>query len=371
MSLLDQLFLEYGSLSHDQLTQNQIWTLRNKLKDISEHEVTSAEQAKHFLSLLRKFREYIADADKLHGDNYPDLLSSLLSVGEDGLYSNNLRFIFELIQNVDDCEYDNEEDHILDIHFDFNHNKITLRYNEKGFTPFNVFAITGIAEAAKNVSSGKNEIGEKGIGFKSVFGVASKVWIRSGWFSFELHKDNFTIPVANYQSDVYCTGTEMTLYVASGTARIIYDEIKRQYCTKDALFARNPLLFLNKLTKLRLYYDCFRTMTFQVTRASSVQSSKFSREDNVQISVSLHNHENGLKQDVDEQIICTRYAYPVVFSEHACKARYGTKTKVGSNGGKPMTLYAIFPRPEDVETVGNGGLYSFLPTQLRFNVPVV
>lgn len=371
MSLLDQLFLEYGSLSHDQLTQNQIWTLRNKLKDISEHEVTSAEQAKHFLSLLRKFREYIADADKLHGDNYPDLLSSLLSVGEDGLYSNNLRFIFELIQNVDDCEYDNEEDHILDIHFDFNHNKITLRYNEKGFTPFNVFAITGIAEAAKNVSSGKNEIGEKGIGFKSVFGVASKVWIRSGWFSFELHKDNFTIPVANYQGDVYCPGTEMTLYVASGTARIIYDEIKRQYCTKDALFARNPLLFLNKLTKLRLYYDCFRTMTFQVTRASSVQASKFSREDNVQISVSLHNHENGLKQDVDEQIICTRYTYPVVFSENACKARYGTKTKVGSNGGKPMTLFAIFPRPEDVETVGNGGLYSFLPTQLRFNVPVV
>lgn len=371
MSLLDQLFLEYGSLSHDQLTQNQIWTLRNKLKDISEHEVASAEQAKHFLSLLRKFREYIADADKLHGDNYPDLLSSLLSVGEDGLYSNNLRFIFELIQNVDDCEYDNEEDHVLDIHFDFNHNKITLRYNEKGFTPFNVFAITGIAEAAKNVSSGKNEIGEKGIGFKSVFGVASKVWIRSGWFSFELHKDNFTIPVANYQDDVYCPGTEMTLYVASGTARIIYDEIKRQYCTKDALFARNPLLFLNKLTKLRLYYDCFRTMTFQVTRASNVQSSKFSREDNVQISVSLHNHENGLKQDVDEQIICTRYTYPVIFSENACKARYGTKTKVGSNGGKPMTLFAIFPRPEDVETVGNGGLYSFLPTQLRFNVPVV
>lgn len=371
MSLLDQLFIEYGSLNHDQLTQNQIWTLRNNLKDIGASEVTSIEEAKHFLSLLRKFREYIADADKLHGDNYPDLLSSLLSVGEDGLYSNNLRFIFELIQNVDDCEYDNEEDHVLDIHFDFNHNKITLRYNEKGFTPFNVFAITGIAEAAKNVSSGKNEIGEKGIGFKSVFGVASKVWIRSGWFSFELHKDNFTIPVANYPDDAYCPGTEMTLYVASGTARIIYDEIKRQYCTKDALFARNPLLFLNKLTKLRLYYDCFRTMTFHVTRAGNVQVSKFSREENVQISVSLHNHENGFKQDVDEQIICTRYAYPVVFSENACKARYGVKTQVGSNGGKPMTLYAIFPRPDDVDTVGNGGLYSFLPTQLRFNVPVV
>ena len=371
MSLLDQLFLEYGSLSHDQLTQHQIWTLRNKLKDISEHEVTSAEQAKHFLSLLRKFREYIADADKLHGDNYPDLLSSLLSVGEDGLYSNNLRFIFELIQNVDDCEYDNEEDHILDIHFDFNHNKITLRYNEKGFTPFNVFAITGIAEAAKNVSSGKNEIGEKGIGFKSVFGVASKVWIRSGWFSFELHKDNFTIPVANYQDDVYCPGTEMTLFVATGKAKAIYDEIKKQYCTKDALFARNPLLFLNKLTKLSLHQDVNQAMTFQVTRSQSQQASRFKREDDIQISISLHNSGTHNEQNVEKQISCTRYSYSVVFSKAACRARYGQNTNVGSHGGKPMTLYVIFPHPDDAATVGNGALYSFLPTQLRFRVPLV
>lgn len=371
MSSLDQLFAEYGYLSHDELTQSQIKILQTKLKETDESVITSTTDAQHFLELLRKFREYIADGDKLHGKNYPNLLSSLLSVGEDGLYSNNLRFIFELIQNVDDCEYDNEDDHVLDIHFDFNHNKITLKYNEKGFTPFNVFAITGIAEAAKNVSSGKNEIGEKGIGFKSVFGVAHRVWIRSGWFSFELHKDNFTIPIPHYQDDSYCFGTEMTLYVPNGTARLIYDEIKSKYCTKDALFARNPLLFLNKLTKLRLYYDCFRTMTFQVTRSNTVKTSGFSREDDVRISVSLHNHEGGLAQDVDEQIVCTRYAYPVVFSENACKARYGPQTKVGNNGGKAMTLYAIFPRPEDVDTVGNGGLYSFLPTQLRFNAPIV
>ena len=158
MSSLDQLFQEYGILNYDQLTQIQIKALRDQLKSVSADEITSSDKARRFLSLLRTFREYIADADKLHGDNYPDLLSSLLAVGEDGLYSNNLRFIFELIQNVDDCEYDNAADHVLDIHFDFNRNRITLRYNEKGFTPFNVFAITGIAEAAKNVSSGKNEI---------------------------------------------------------------------------------------------------------------------------------------------------------------------------------------------------------------------
>lgn len=102
MSSLDQLFAEYGYLSHDELTQSQIKILQTRLKETDESVVTSTTDAQHFLELLRKFREYIADADKHHGENYPNLLSSLLSVGEDGLYSNNLRFIFELIQNVDD-----------------------------------------------------------------------------------------------------------------------------------------------------------------------------------------------------------------------------------------------------------------------------
>lgn len=371
MALLNQLFYKYGALSSEQLTVQQLSELRNELKKVETHEVTSLLDAQRFLSLLRKFRESVAATDKLHGDNYPDLLSSLLAVGEDGLYSNNLRFIFELIQNVDDCEYASQDEHVLDIHFDFNNNKIVLKYNEKGFTPFNVFAITGIAEAAKNVSSGKNEIGEKGIGFKSVFGVAHTVLIRSGWFSFELHKENFTIPVANYQISEYCPGTEMTLSVSPGTAKIIYDEIKKQYCKKDALFARNPLLFLNKLTRLRLFYDCHKTMTFRVTRQTKEQTSRFCREDDVQISVSLHDYENGYGEDVEEQITCTRYSYGVVFSERACKARYGANTKVGSNGGKPMTLQAVFPIPQDLDTVGNGSLYSFLPTQLRFSVPLV
>ncbi|MBQ8135261.1 MAG: ATP-binding protein [Clostridia bacterium] len=100
-----------------------------------------------------------------------------------------------MIQNVDDCDYEKPEFCCLDINFDFNQNQIVLTYNETGFTPANVFAITGIAEAAKNITSTKNEIGEKGIGFKSVFGVAEKVWIRSGFFSFELSKKSFTIPV--------------------------------------------------------------------------------------------------------------------------------------------------------------------------------
>lgn len=239
------------------------------------------------------------------------------------MYSNNLRFIFELIQNVDDCDFNDAADCELDMRFDFNNDEIILTYDEVGFTPFNVFAITGIAEEAKNILSGKNQIGEKGIGFKSVFGVAEKVWIKSGWFSFELYRDNYTIPIPVYDSFNYVSGTQMILYVP-GKARQIYNEIKGHYCKKDALFSQNPILFLNKLTSLKIYFDAFRSMEFHVSRTENEKSEQFRKEKNIEISVDLRDHENGLDKVIPEtKILCTRYIYYVVFSKEACRARYG------------------------------------------------
>ncbi len=370
MKMLQQLREQYGHIDCRDLGSRQLELLRNGLKGVAPDEITSSADGKAYIDLLRKFREAVAENDKLHGENYPVLLNSLLSVGEDGLYSNSLRFIFELIQNVDDCDYHSPDDCRLDMHFDFNSNEIILTYNEVGFTPFNVFAITGIAEAAKNVSSAKNEIGEKGIGFKSVFGVAKKVLIRSGWFSFELYKENFTIPVSSYSSSEYCPGTQMTLYVP-GQAEKIYREIKKQYCRKDALFSRNPLLFLNKLTSLKMYFDTWRSMEFNVSRSGYFSQNTVGVERDVELSVDLHDYENGTEVDVKERISCSRYSYPVVFSRKACQSRYGEKTQVGTPNGKPMVLRVILPNPEHIADVGMGALYSFLPTQLRLTVPLV
>lgn len=370
MTLLQQLYDVYGSTDCRDLGSRKLEALRDGLKQVAPNEVNSISDGKAFIELLRKFREAVAENDKLHGDNYPQLLNSLLSVGEDGLYSNSLRFIFELIQNVDDCEFTKPDDCKLDMRFDFNKSEIVLSYNEVGFTPFNVFAITGIAEAAKNVSASKNQIGEKGIGFKSVFGVAEKVRIRSGWFSFELYKDNFTIPVAAYVTEEYCPGTQMTLFVP-GRAQAIYNQIRDQYCRKEAIFGKNPILFLNKLTSLKLYYDSWRSMEFKVSRSAIPNTTTIYREDNIVISVNLNDYSNGLTRKTVEQIACTRYTYPVVYSQSACQTRYGENTKVGSNGGKPMLLQAVVPNTEDVDKVGCGGLYSFLPTQLALTVPIV
>lgn len=59
--------------------------------------------------------------------------------------------------------------------------------NEVGFSAANIEAICSLGESSKIDTSRTNaaSIGEKGIGFKSVFDVASAVWIYSRFYSFK------------------------------------------------------------------------------------------------------------------------------------------------------------------------------------------
>jgi hypothetical protein len=91
----------------------------------------------------------------------------------DELYSKPTRFILELIQNTDGNRYD------------YGVPKLTIIYrkggflwigcNENGFKPEDVQALCRIGGSTKkNLGSRRGYIGEKGIGFKSVFKVADK-----------------------------------------------------------------------------------------------------------------------------------------------------------------------------------------------------
>ena len=104
----------------------------------------------------------------------------------DNLYSKEHRYVYELIQNADDNSYSvaaaNNERPFLD--FQVYANRIIIDSNEDGFSKSNIEAICSIGNSTKKNITGY--IGEKGIGFKSVFKVASKVHIQSGPFSFRL-----------------------------------------------------------------------------------------------------------------------------------------------------------------------------------------
>ena len=340
MSKILDLKTKYHNYDSRSMNNHQKTDLREALRAFSVGDLTSVDEHKMYVELLKLFRTSLAEDDKLKGDNYPALLESLLSVGEDGVYSTPLRFLFELIQNVDDCDYADHSCVELDVQTDYNNGKIVLTYNETGFTPFNVFAITGIAEAAKNVSSDKVEIGEKGIGFKSVFGVADKVLIQSGKFSFELYKNNFTIPEPAYENFEEVSGTRLTLFVEPMKVKGIYDEFVRKYHNKESLFNQNPLLFLNKLTKLHLYFDSLRSLTFNVSRSAPVLGSDLQIETNVHLSVDLRDYHSANDKPIIQEIDCTRYTKQIIYNRDMCVSRYGAKTAFTE---KKMYMQIVFP----------------------------
>jgi hypothetical protein len=105
------------------------------------------------------------------------------------LYSEPSHFLFEFIQNADDNTYADDVQPEATIAYRSD-GLLLFGCNEKGFSKANVSAICDINQSTKTLlkEGKKGCIGEKGIGFKSVFKVADKVWISSNNFSFMFDK---------------------------------------------------------------------------------------------------------------------------------------------------------------------------------------
>ena len=89
-----------------------------------------------------------------------------------------------MLQNADDTDYPEDVDARLCLEvFRGKPQRLEVTSNEKGFSYDNVESICDALRSTK--TKNPNTIGEKGIGFKSVFKVASKVRIRSNYYSFE------------------------------------------------------------------------------------------------------------------------------------------------------------------------------------------
>lgn len=365
MSKINELYVKYANLDVSKFDYKLTEDLRNALKDVKDSELQGIEEHKQYLALLHRFRVVVKKFTDLNGENYLKTIRELLSVGSSGMYSSELRFLYELIQNVDDCEYDEPLNARLNIKCDFNNGTMTFEYNEKGFSPFNVFAITGIAEQAKNFDPNKVEIGEKGLGFKTVFGVARTVFIQSGYFSFKLTEDDFTCPISDYENFEPVDGTKLTLYMEPKKVYQIFYAFMAKYKSHDSLLCNNPLLFLNKLSELRVYFDNYRSLKFTVERRFDLNAlSEFKKAEHIKLT-----YEDG--KDIHEELTCTHYVMPITYNRDACISRYGKNTAFSS---KKMNMQVIVPDLEYVKgknAIKRGSFYSFLPTKVEIPVPIV
>ncbi|TIA48574.1 hypothetical protein D6C77_09866 [Aureobasidium pullulans] len=110
---------------------------------------------------------------------------SMLKLLSAQLYSEPSHFLFELIQNADDNVYTDGDQPQAALAYRSD-GLLLFGCNEQGFSKANVSAICDMNQSTKTLlKEGKKScIGEKGIGFKSVF----KVWISSNNFSFMFDK---------------------------------------------------------------------------------------------------------------------------------------------------------------------------------------
>jgi hypothetical protein len=102
------------------------------------------------------------------------------------LNTKDTRFVYELIQNADDNHYLDGVEPFLE--FTLQEEYLKIESNEVGFSQENIAAISKVGQSTKGSKMGF--IGEKGIGFKSVFRIARKVHIQSEPYSFAFAYDD-------------------------------------------------------------------------------------------------------------------------------------------------------------------------------------
>ncbi|KAK8038632.1 hypothetical protein PG993_007043 [Apiospora rasikravindrae] len=159
---------------------------RQSAKDLvesisKEHGHLSDEKLKDLRpELRREIQEAFLKKDLMIGSSTSDAEYRLSK----NLYTSKARFVFELLQNADDNSYEVTKSFGLEpfVSFQVYPRRIVVECNEDGFTHENLSAICSVGQSSKKGAQGY--IGEKGIGFKSVFMAAWKVHIQSGAFSF-------------------------------------------------------------------------------------------------------------------------------------------------------------------------------------------
>ncbi|MYA99719.1 hypothetical protein F4X90_08570, partial [Candidatus Poribacteria bacterium] len=146
--------------------------------------MVSSEQFEHIQRIRQDFYD---GSERLKNSSH----NSIRTLAND-LYNKHTHFIFELIQNAEDNTYAEQNTYPPFISFRLTKTDPTnspgsdgaliIQNNEVGFDVDNVDAICAVGETTKKKEQGY--IGEKGIGFKSVFRVTDNPHIFSNGYHF-------------------------------------------------------------------------------------------------------------------------------------------------------------------------------------------
>jgi hypothetical protein len=195
--------------------------------------------------------DYRSHSERARGNQMQSL--RLLSTD---LYEKDTHFIFELIQNAEDNTYPDGVAPFLGMRLgtvDDVGLALVIENNESGFTREQVDAICKIGQSTKASAKAAGFIGEKGIGFKSVFRITDSPIIHSNGFHFALPKQE---PQTGLGYIVPIWQEKLPRFLKDGTTTIILplDRAETVQLASEALrdIVLETLMFLHKLTAIEL-----------------------------------------------------------------------------------------------------------------------
>lgn len=264
--------------------------------------------------------EYLLDVDasteiKLGIRNLHRTLNRALKLLSEDLYSKHTHFVLELVQNADDNHY--PDNRVPRLAFQLKPDCLVVVNNEIGFSEENVRALCSVGRSSK--AKKKGYIGEKGIGFKSVFTVSDAPEIHSNGYHFRFDRTDgesllgYVVPQWHEPVDkVDDSATTIILPARSGTPfeTSILEEL-------DAKL----LLFLGKIRDMELRSDDnvhlysrrdmrrFTVLTSKIARGGADPEEKETRYVRVTHTVSMADLQEEKRPDIDSADVIL--AFPV------------------------------------------------------------
>ena len=292
------------------------------------------------MSITKKekfIRDIKADFEKEKNTKSYERVKRMAKTISENLYSEDSHFIYELIQNAQDNSYKKDIKKRLD--FYVSENGILIKNNEKGFEESHIESICDFNDSSKKNKKALGYIGEKGIGFKSVFAISDNPAIHSNGYKFYFKKDEYIEPywidsLEQYPSEFKDNSTT-NIYLPYSENFENKNDIEEKINDIEPIL----LLFLDNLDEINIYNN----------EKQILSVSKTFTEDNDQDITII---ESKKRKDL----------FVVYSKEVNCRKDIKEEKREGVEKRK---LILAFPLVEIDDT----RLFSFLPTEINTGLP--
>ncbi|PIA50961.1 hypothetical protein AQUCO_01100047v1 [Aquilegia coerulea] len=299
------------------------------------------------------------------------------------LYAKDVHFLMEIIQNAEDNLYEEGVKPCLefivtsqDITGTGATSTLLVFNNEKGFSPKNIESICSIGRSTKKGQRQQGYIGEKGIGFKSVFLITSQPYIFSNGYQIKFNEEpcpycslGYIVPEWVEENPTLADIQKIYGSTESFPATTIVLPLKpdKEQVVKSQLSSIHPevLLFLSKIRRLSVREDNNNSSLNTVKAISISSETDFTSRKNVGAeSYTLH---LSAEEDCDDhERECNYYMWRQKFPINQGN-RVERRMEIDE-----LVITIAFPNGKRLNRgMKPPGIYAFLPTDMVTNFPFI